>query len=140
MEALSENYRVELSQFGVDVAIVEPGGFPTSFFGNLIQPSSRDRDPGYGDMAAAPEAMLESMGSSLAANPLQTPQIVADAVVDLVNTAPGSRPFRTEVDKSGMADPIKPYNDQLEKVTEALFTSYGMEGMLKLNVAGSKAA
>lgn len=140
LEALSENYRVELGQFGVDVAVVEPGGFPTSFFSNLMQPSSRDRDQGYGEMAAAPQAMLEGMGSSLAANPQQTPQIVSDAVVDIVNMAPGSRPFRTEVDRSGMGDPIKPYNDQLARVTEELFTSYGMEGMLKLNTAETKAA
>lgn len=140
VEALSENYRVELSQFGVDVAVVEPGGFPTNFFGNLIQPSSRDRDTGYGELAGAPQAMLESMGSSLAANPLQKPQIVSDAVVALVNMTPGSRPFRTEVDRSGMADPIKPYNAQLEKVTEQLFTGYGMEGMLKLNTAVAKVA
>ncbi|MEM9682468.1 MAG: SDR family oxidoreductase [Pseudomonadota bacterium] len=140
VEALSENYRVELSQFGVDVAVVEPGGFPTNFFGNLITPSSRDRDVGYGDLAGAPQAMLESMGSSLAANPHQKPEIVSDAVVALVNMAPGTRPFRTEVDRSGMADPIKPYNAQLEDVTEQLFTSYGMEGMLKLNTAGAKAA
>ncbi|MEM8975892.1 MAG: SDR family oxidoreductase [Pseudomonadota bacterium] len=139
VEALSENYRVELSQFGVDVAVVEPGGFPTNFFGNLIQPSSRDRDAGYGDLAVAPQTMLESMGSSLADNPRQKPQIVSDAVVALVKMAPGTRPFRTEVDNSGMADPIRPYNAQLEQVTEQLFTSYGMDGMLKLKTAVSKA-
>ena len=105
VEALSENYRVELSQFGVDVAVVEPGGFPTNFFGNLIQPSSRDRDTGYGELAGAPQAMLESMGSSLAANPLQKPQIVSDAVVALVNMTPGTRPFRTEVDRQRHGGP-----------------------------------
>ena len=140
VEALSENYRVELSQFGVDVVVVEPGGFPTNFFAGLITPSSGSRDPGYGELAAAPQAMVESMGSSLAENPLQKPQIVSDAVVSLIGMAPGSRPFRTEVDHSGMAEPIKPYNAQLEKVTEQLFTSYGMEGMLKLNTAVSEAA
>lgn len=140
VEALSENYRVELSQFGVDVAVVEPGGFPTNFFGNLIQPSSRDRDTGYGELAGAPQAMLESKANSLAANPLQKPQIVSDAVVALVDMAPGTRPFRTEVDRSGMADPIKPYNAQLEQVTRQLFTSYGMEGMLELNTDVAKVA
>ncbi|MEM7106560.1 MAG: SDR family oxidoreductase [Bacteroidota bacterium] len=29
LEALAENYRVELSGFGVDSCIVEPGGYPT---------------------------------------------------------------------------------------------------------------
>ena len=140
VEALSENYRVELSRFGVDVALVEPGGFETNFFGNLIMPSSRDREAEYGDMASAPDAMLEQMGRALAANPEQTPQIVSDAVVGLVDMAPGSRPFRTEVDRSGMADPIKPYNEHLERVTKELFTAYGIEAMLTLNTDASKAA
>lgn len=140
VEALSENYRVELSQFGVDVAVIEPGGFPTAFFGNLLQPTTKDRDPGYGDMAIAPQAMLEGMGQSLAANPEQKPQIVADAVLKVINTTPGQRPFRTEVDRSGMADPIAPYNIQAEKITEQLFIAYGMDGMLKLNTDSDKAA
>ncbi|MEM6496211.1 MAG: SDR family oxidoreductase [Pseudomonadota bacterium] len=132
VEALSENYRWELSQFGVDVAIIEPGGFPTNFFANLIQPSSRDRDVSYGEFADAPEAMLQGMGESLANNPLQVPQIVADAVLEVIQTAPGKRKFRNEVDKSGMAEPVIPMNTQAEKATEALFTAYGMEGMMKL--------
>jgi len=140
VEALSENYRVELSQFGVDVAVIEPGGFPTAFFGNLLQPTSKDRDAGYGEMANAPQTMLEGMGESLAANPEQTPQIVSDAVLGIIDTKPGDRPFRTEVDRSGMADPIAPYNVLAEKVTEELFTAYGIDGMLTLNTAVEKAA
>lgn len=140
VEALSENYRAELSQFGVDVAIVEPGGFPTGFFGNIMTPSSRDRDPGYGDMADAPKTSIEGMVAFLADNPQQVPQLVSDAVVEIVNRAPGTRPFRTEVDRVGMGDAIKPYNDQLEKVTAGLYANFGMDGMLKLNTAASRAA
>lgn len=70
VEALSENDRWELSQFGVDVAVIEPVGLPTNFFANLIKPSSRDRDTSYGAFAGAPEAMLQSVGESLASNPL----------------------------------------------------------------------
>ena len=140
VEALSENYRVELSRFGVDVAIIEPGGFPTSFFGNLIHPTSNDRDAGYGDMAAAPNAALEGFAEFLSANPQQTPQLVADAVVSVVGTASGQRPFRTEVDRIGMGDAIKPMNDQLAVVTEGLFTNLGMADMLTLKVNEPKAA
>ncbi len=140
VEALSENYRWELSQFGVDVAVIEPGGFPTNFFNNLIQPSSRDRDASYGEIAGAPEAMLQSMGESLANNPLQVPQIVSDAVLEVIHTAPGQRQFSNEVDKSGMADPVIPMNVQAEKATEVLFTAYGMEGMMKLKTNVANAA
>ncbi|MEM1428393.1 MAG: SDR family oxidoreductase [Pseudomonadota bacterium] len=139
VEALSETYRVELSQFGVDVALIEPGGFPTTFFGNLVHPSAPDRDAGYGEMAAAPQAALDGFAAHLSANPQQSPQLVSDAVLALIETAPGSRPFRTEVDAIGMGDMIKPMNDQLAQVTEGLFTNLGMGDMLKLNTAAKAA-
>ncbi len=49
----------------------------------------------------------------------------------------GHQKIQKEVHKSGMADPIIPMNRQAEKATQALFTAYGREGMMKLktNVA-----
>ena len=140
LEAMSENYRAELSQFGVDFAIVEPGGFPTRFIDNLMHPSSRDRDPGYGQMADAPKASLEGFEGFLAANPQQHPQLVADAVVDVIAMRPGSRPFRTEVDRIGMAEPLKAYNDHFAQVTAGLFANLGMDDMLRLKTREDAAA
>ena len=132
LEALAENYRIELSAFGVDSVLVEPGGFPTSFFNNLILPSDKSRDEGYGDMVHAPKQAFESFEGALAQNPVQNPQLVADAILGIIETPAGERPLRTVVDKMGMGDHIDPYNKQLDGITHGIFSAFGMEGMLEL--------
>ena len=139
MEALAENYRTELSGFGVDSVIVEPGGFPTGFFDSLIFPADESRNESYGELVNAPKQFFESFEGALAQNPVQDPQLVADAVLSLVETPAGERPFRTTVDKMGMGDQIDPYNDKLEEVTRGIYSAFGMDGMLNLRTKGAAA-
>ena len=134
LEALAENYRLELSAFGVDSVLVEPGGFPTGFFGNLIFPSDRSQDESYGDMVHAPKQLFDNFEGALASNPSQDPQLVADAIAKIIATPAGQRPMRTTVDNMGMGTHIAPYNDQLAQIHEGIFTAFGMEDMLKLKV------
>ena len=132
LEALAENYRVELSGFGVESCLVEPGGFPTNFFDNLMMPGDTARLAEYGEFADAPMQSAEGFGEALANNPQQTPQIVADAILELLAMPAGERPFRTVVDKMGMGDPISAYNESAEQVTHGIYSAFGMDGMLKL--------
>lgn len=140
LEALSENYRAELSQLGIEIAIIEPGGFPTGFIANLMQPSLRDRDPGYGALAEAPKASLRHFESFLAQNPQQDPRLVAEAVADVVSRPRGTRPFRTEVDRIGMGDAIRAYNEHLAQLTSGLYANLGMADMLQLRTTARAAA
>lgn len=135
LEALAENYRVELSGFGVDVSIVEPGGFATEFFGNLMKPSDTGRDSSYGELAQGPGQLATNFGEALASNTAQNPQNVADAIVELIETPVGQRQFRTTVDKMGMSDPVKGYNEQHEQITTGIYNAFGMGNMLQLNVS-----
>ncbi len=132
LEALSENYRTELSSLGVDVAIVEPGGFPTNFMERLICPGDIERAESYGDMASAADTAFANFEQVLAASPKQNPQLVADAIASVIGTPAGQRAFRTPVDTLGMGDHIQAYNEHLAKITEGIYTAFGNEGMLKL--------
>ena len=73
VEALAENYRSELSGLGIDSIIVEPGGFPTSFFSSLIEPSDRSQDASYGELVQAPKQFFDNFEGALASNPAQNP-------------------------------------------------------------------
>jgi NAD(P)-dependent dehydrogenase (short-subunit alcohol dehydrogenase family) len=135
VEALAENYRSELSGLGIDSVIVEPGGFPTSFFSSLIEPSDRSQDASYGELVQAPKQFFDNFEGALASNPAQNPQNVADAISKVISTPAGQRPFRTVVDKMGMGDAIQPYNDALDQVTSGIYNAFGMGDMLKLKVS-----
>lgn len=134
LEALAENYRVELSGFGVDSCIVEPGGYPTGFMTSLMSPSDSSQNESYGDMIHAPKQAFENFEGALAGNPAQNPQNVADAIANLISTPAGTRPMRTVVDNMGMGTHIEPYNAQLAQIHEGLYNAFGMGEMLKLKV------
>lgn len=134
LEALSENYRIESSQFGVDVCIVEPGGYPTSFIDNLMRPSDVLRISSLKELSDTAEGFLKGFEEALAHNPLQNPVDVAKAILGLVETNAGSRPFRTVVDKMGMGNPIESYNASLADITKGIFTNFGIAHLLQLKI------
>ncbi len=119
LEAMAENYRTELSQFGVEVCLVEPGGYPTSLIDNLLEPSDTARAATCGDMQYAAAAALRNFEQVLAANPQQNRQRVGDALGDLIARPHGERPFRTTVDAMGMGGAVHGYNEKRAQVTKA---------------------
>jgi|APFre7841882724_1041349.scaffolds.fasta_scaffold27077_2 NAD(P)-dependent dehydrogenase (short-subunit alcohol dehydrogenase family) len=130
LEALSENYRSELSAFGIEVCIVEPGGFRTTFIDHLMRPSDAARGASYGPMADAPQQRLQHFEQVLAATPAQDPQRVADAMAALIRMSPGERPFRTTVDALGMGAAVEGYNRALADLTTGLYKNFGIDHML----------
>jgi NAD(P)-dependent dehydrogenase (short-subunit alcohol dehydrogenase family) len=133
LESLAEGYRAELSGFGIESCIVEPGGFPTGFMSGMISPSDTDRMKQYGEMASLPETAINGYVAYVESIPEQRPERVAEAVLQLVNTPFGEKPFRTVVDFSGLKQSIENYNKVLNETTKAIYTANGVENLLTLN-------
>lgn len=130
LEGLADNYRVELSGFGVESVVVEPGGYGTDFGTRSLLPSDSARVETYGEMAGAPAQMMAEFGKNFEGPDAPDPQMVADAIVGVVNAPRGKRPFRTVVDGLGMAEPIEQLNEASERTTRGIYSAFGMDGML----------
>jgi NAD(P)-dependent dehydrogenase (short-subunit alcohol dehydrogenase family) len=134
LEALAETYRVELSKYGIDSCIIEPGAYPTAFFEGLMEPSDHSRKHNYGGFDQVAKEFFTDFGNALDSNTEQNSQNVADAISILINTPAGQRKFRTVIDKMGMGEHIEGYNNQHEQLTSKIFNMFGIENMLKLQI------
>jgi NAD(P)-dependent dehydrogenase (short-subunit alcohol dehydrogenase family) len=132
LEAMAENYRAELSPFGIQSVIVEPGGFPTTFMTGLMLPSDNTRNESYGDFMNVPQQMGNAFGEVLQNTPEQDPRQVALAIAELIEKPAEKRPFRTIVDFMPWKDGIQKYNEHMEELTQGVYAAFEMGDLLKV--------
>lgn len=132
LEALTENTRVENSQAGIEVALIEPGAFATAFIEHLAKPSDDARIESLGALAEMPAQRLKAFEQVLANNPEQNPRKVAEAIVDVISAPRGQRPFRTTVDFMGMGQGVEALNKVHSDVTLGTYKAFGTEALLRL--------
>ncbi len=132
LEAMAENYRVELGALGIDSVVIEPGGFGTGFMDGMIEPADQDRVAQMGEYGQAPRQFVGEFEKNLDGADAPDPQMVADATAAVIDTPPGQRPFRTVVDGLGMAPAIEAINETSEQSTQGIYGAFEMSDMLKL--------
>src|SRR6201987_5795008 len=86
VEALTDSYRYELSQLGVDVVLVQPSAYPTSMYESAQQPADSERAKAYGDIGDIPGRMFATFMDIFQGENGPNPQDVATAVDKLVST------------------------------------------------------
>jgi NAD(P)-dependent dehydrogenase (short-subunit alcohol dehydrogenase family) len=128
LEGLSEALHYELRPLGVDVVLVQPGAFPTEIWGKIISGSDAHVSAAYGELARIPEQMgagVAQMFEALKPNP----QIVADAVIHLIQAPKGTRPLRTVVDAAS-AGIVEAANIAVAHHYADFLASFGMQDLL----------
>ena len=106
VEALTDSYRYELSQLGVDVVLVQPSAYPTNMYASAQQPGDAPRAASYGEIGAIPGKMIETFGSMFQAASAPNPHDVAAAIATLVATPKGRRPDRVVVGQAFGSDAV----------------------------------
>lgn len=94
MEALTDSYRYELSQLGIDVVLVQPSAYPTNLFAAGQRPGDAQTGTAYGEIGTIPGKMLETFIGIFAAPNAPNPHDVAEAVAKLVATPKGHMSWR----------------------------------------------
>jgi NAD(P)-dependent dehydrogenase (short-subunit alcohol dehydrogenase family) len=128
VEGLTEGLHYEVRPLGVDVVMIQPGAFPTDVWGKIVSGSDAAVIAGYGDLAKVPEQIGAGIGQMFEAMK-PNPQLVADAIVKLIDTPKGKRPLRTVVDPAtGNFSEIA--NKHVKEQYEHFLTAFGMQTML----------
>jgi NAD(P)-dependent dehydrogenase (short-subunit alcohol dehydrogenase family) len=128
LEALAEAYRYELSSFGVDSVIVEPGPFPSNLLPSSPEPSDQGVLAAYGEVAAIPGQIKAHAGDGDDPADPPRPQLVADAIARLVE-ATDRRPLRTVVMPEGLDFGVERLNAAVAPIQNDLLNAMGMSGM-----------
>ena len=127
LEGLTETLHYEVKSLGVDVVLVQPGAFPTEIWGKIMTGTDANILEGYGDLAKIPEQMgagVKQMFEAIKPNP----QLVADAVVNLIDTK-DKRPLRTVVDTT-TGNIVEAANNHVSEQYVGFLTAFGMQGIL----------
>jgi len=128
LEGLSEGLHYEVRPLGVDVAIVQPGAFPTEMSQKIQAGSDTSVVDDYKAIADVPNKLFGAIGE-IFETVKPNPQDVADTVVNLINLPKGQRPLRTVVDPS-TGEIVETANEAVKVQYEKVLTAFGMKELL----------
>ena len=123
-EALSLSYRYDLSRYGVDSVIVEPGWHPTRILGKQVRPADVDRLVELEGISDIWEMMDEGIEAMFSGHELPNIGDVADVVEGLIRMPAGERPLRSLVGFD--VQYIAHLNDVVEQTQSELLDMLGL--------------
>jgi NADP-dependent 3-hydroxy acid dehydrogenase YdfG len=106
VEALTDSLRLEVSQFGVEVVLVQPSAYPTNMYASIQMPAKGDIATTYGEVGQIPGAMFKTFMSMFQGENAPNPHDIAEAVARLIAQPKGGRAVRTVVGAAFGADQI----------------------------------
>lgn len=124
VEALTESYRYEVSQLGVDVVLVQPSAYPTNMYSSAQFPSDTARAGEYGATGKIPGAIFNHLMTTFKATDAPNPHDVAEVIAKLIAQPKGKRPARTVVGADFGSATV---NNQTEPVQAEVIKALGLD-------------
>jgi NAD(P)-dependent dehydrogenase (short-subunit alcohol dehydrogenase family) len=136
MDALAVSYAGELARWGIETSIIVPGAFikGTNHFAHSGQPADTARAEEYANGPTADFGEVAFKGLAALEPADADPQAVADAIVEVVGTPFGKRPFRVHIDPS--QDGAEIVNGVADRVRAELLRRIGLEDILTPRTIG----
>ncbi len=140
MDALAISYAGELARWGVETTIVVPGSFTTgtNHFAHAGQPDDRVRAEEYATGPTADVAGLALKNLAAISPPDADPEDVARAIVKVVDTPFGKRPFRVHIDPA--SDGAEIVNGVADRVRGEFLRRIGLGDLLQARAGSARAA
>lgn len=98
LEAMVESLAFEVQPLGIDVTVVQPGAYGTSFAANTMPPAEPGRLEQYGVVKDRLVAFGQGFQKMVEAGRIGDPREIAETFVKLVELPKGERPLRLTVD------------------------------------------
>ncbi|MEV4969392.1 SDR family NAD(P)-dependent oxidoreductase [Streptomyces scopuliridis] len=135
MDSLAVSYAAELARFNIETSIVVPGAFTsgTHHFATGGHPSEQTVVPAYEARYAGLMDQVSERLAALAPADADVSQ-VADAIVQVVDTPHGSRPFRVHVDPAN--DGSEEVSEVADRIRAAFLTRIGLDDLLAPHTVG----
>ena len=131
LEAISDSYRYELSQLGVDVVLVQPSAYPTNMYASAQQPADSERAGLYGQTAEIPGKILKTFVDIFQGENAPNPQDIADAIEIVIATPAGKRSSRVVVGIPFGSDAV---NDAVAPIQRSVIEGLGLASLEHLNI------
>jgi NAD(P)-dependent dehydrogenase (short-subunit alcohol dehydrogenase family) len=131
VEAMSDSYRYELSQLGVDVVLVQPSAYPTNMYAAAQQPADEELAKMYGEVAEVPGKILKTFVTLFQGGNAPNPQDVATAIDRIVSTPAGRRPDRVVVGLPFGSDAV---NNAVAPIQSGVIDSLGLGDLTTLKI------
>ena len=132
VEAMTDSYRYELSQLGIDVVLVQPSAYPTNMYAAAQQPADGEIAKTYGAVAEVPGKILKTFVTLFQGENAPNPRNVAEAIDKIVSTPVGKRPDRVVVGLPFGSDAV---NNAVNPIQRGTIDSLGLADLARLKVA-----